>query len=42
MRFPEREQVKKIGMEIQALKTIEIDKIDVIVNNVLGVRLQLK
>lgn len=37
MKFPEREQVKKIGMKIQTLKTIETDKIDLIVNKVLGV-----
>ncbi len=37
MKFPTREQVKKIGKQAQKLKTIETDRIDLIVNPVLGV-----
>ncbi|MEJ1298817.1 MAG: Eco57I restriction-modification methylase domain-containing protein [Candidatus Sedimenticola sp. (ex Thyasira tokunagai)] len=37
MKFPTREQVKKIGKQAQNLKTIETSEIDLIVNPVLGV-----
>ncbi|WP_446012020.1 Eco57I restriction-modification methylase domain-containing protein [Candidatus Electrothrix sp.] len=37
MRFPTREQVKQIGEQAQQLKTIETNKIDLLVNPVLGV-----
>lgn len=37
MKFPTREQVKKIGKQAQKLKAIETSEIDLIVNPVLGV-----
>jgi len=37
MKFPTREQVKKIGKQAQKLKTVKTSDIDLIVNPVLGV-----